>query len=179
MSVETCKARMAAQRDLSTAMDDPAGVRAGDEAMTCTAIIAEMQSIGFQGIDQATAEAARRAGEGLRTTYDRAHADAAELAARQSAAAAAAMLAPQPVQGALSLAQSAEQAALAKRAAAELSAARTRSAATTADAMSELAARLQAHPRYARLMALVQARGCTMDDAPSAPAASDGARPRD
>ncbi len=169
MSVADCEAMKASQAALMGAVATPGGERPGDEAMTCDQIIDEMRSSNFAGVSQGTAREGQAAGEELQETVDRRTDMAKAMAARQTAATAAASLAPNAVQGAVAAAQSAEQQALAVDATREVQSARSRTMAANAASARELAANLQANPRFARLMQLVMAKNCQTDGASPSP----------
>ncbi|MBN8481485.1 MAG: hypothetical protein J0L88_07855 [Xanthomonadales bacterium] len=167
MSVADCEAMKASQGALIGAVAAPGGERPGDEAMTCEQIIAEMRSSNFAGISVDTAEESKAAGEELQSTVERRNEMAQAMATRQTAATAAASLGPNAVQGAVAAANSAEQQALARDAMRDMQGARARAMAANAASALELAASLQANPRFARLMQLVMAKNCDTNDAPA------------
>ena len=166
MSVEDCEAMKASQAALSGAVATPGGERPGDEAMTCEQIIDEMRSSNFAGVSVDTANESKAAGEELQSTYERRNEMAQAMAARQTAATAAASLGPNAVQGAVAAANSAEQQALAADATRDMRGARGRAMAANSASALELSANLQANPRFARLMQLVMAKNCDTNDAP-------------
>lgn len=167
MSVEACEARKRSYGNLSQAAETPGGERPGDEAMTCTEIIAEMQASRFAGVSAGTAAEGAAAGTELRAAYEGGVTAAGTLAAKQGAETAALAMLPNAVQGVVAYQHAAEQQALAARNAAAIGPARDRVMAANAASSDELAASLRANPRFARLMQLVQARDCRFEDAPS------------
>lgn len=166
MSVAACQARKAAQANLDTAVDTPGGERPGDAAMSCTQVIAEMQSMQFAGVSEGTAHEGMAAGQQLRDAYQGGQARAGAMAARQTAETMAVGAMPNAVQGAVMYRHAAEQKALAAQNSAAIRPARERTAAANTTSMQELAASLQANPRFARLMALTQEKNCQYGDAP-------------
>ncbi len=166
MSVADCEAMKASQAALTGAVATPGGERPGDDAMTCEQIVDEMRSSNFAGVSVDTSEESKAACEELQTTVDRRNEMAQAMAARQAAATAAASLGPNAVQGAVAAANSAEQQALARDAMRDVHGARGRATAAIAASSLELAASLQANPRFARLMQLVMAKNCDTHDAP-------------
>lgn len=166
MTVADCEAMKASHAALTGAMATPGGERPGDEAMTCEQIIDEMRSSHFAGVSQGTAQEGQAAGEDLQATLDRRIDMAKAMAARQAATTAATALAPNAVQGAVAAAQAAEQQALAADATREMKSARGRTMAANAASARELSANLEASPRFVRLMQLVMAKNCPMNDPP-------------
>ncbi len=168
LSVEACERKKAALLSLQDASATPGGERPGDEAMTCTQLIAELQSMG-PGIDPALGEKARIAGEAVRETYDRQNAAAKAMAARQAAESIAAMAGPNIVQGIVGAKHSAESVALGTAGSQAMRGARDQASFASADASDALAQRMRDDPRFARLLALVQRKNCGMGDMPKVP----------
>lgn len=166
MSMEACEARKRSYGNLSQAVDTSGGERPGDEAMTCTEIIAEMQASRFAGVGADTAAEGVAAGTELQAAYEGGVAAAGALAAKQGVETAAAAMLPNAVQGTVAYRHAAEQQALAARTTAAVGPARDRAMQANAASSDELAASLRANPRFARLMQLVQARNCQFEDAP-------------
>ena len=167
MTVAACEARKRSFGNLSEAVDTPGGERPGDEAMSCTDIIAEMQASRFAGVSADTAAEGAAAGAELRAAYEGGVAAAGALAAKQGAETAAVAMLPNAVQGAVAYQHAVEQRALAERSGAAIRPARDRTMEANSASSDELAASLRANPRFARLMQLVQARDCRFEDAPS------------
>lgn len=166
ISVEACEAMKASQAALAEAAATPGGARPGDDALGCDALAAEMRTLDVQGVSRATADESQRAGEALQATLDRRTADAATMAARQAAGTAAASAGPNALQGAVAAKHTAEQAVLAREASREMQGVAGRATLANAASAMELAASLQANPRFARLMQLMVARNCDTDDPP-------------
>ena len=162
MSVETCEAQKAAFGNLGAAVAAPGGARAGDAAMTCPQIIAELQATDFSGVSAETAAEGVAAGEQLRGAMAASQARAVGLAATQTAETAAASVAPNAVQGAVAMKHEAEQAALRRAALAQVRPAQTRTGLANAASAQELANSLQANPRAATLIQLAAARNCQL-----------------
>jgi hypothetical protein len=166
MTVEACRAQQAAYGGLGQAVNTPGGERPGDESMSCAQIIAEMKSSHFAGVSAETAQAGVVAGQQLQDTYQRRMALAGTMGAQHMGESMAVAAAPNAVQGAVMYKQTAEQQALARDAAAEMQPVRTRAMMANAASADELAANLQANPRFARLMQLVMQKNCQYSDAP-------------
>lgn len=164
MTVEACRAQMAAYGQLGQAMNTPGGERPGDEAMTCAQIIAEMKSSHFAGVSPETAQAGVVAGQELQDTYQRRMALAGTMGAKHMGESMAVAGAPNAVQGAVMYKQTAEQQALAQAAAAEMQPVRSRAMMANAASTNELVANMQANPRFARLMQLVQQKNCEVNE---------------
>ena len=171
MSVETCRARQASHLQLMDAAQTPGGERPGDAQMSCTDVIAEMQAAHFAGVSAGTAAESVEAGEQLRETYQASQARGGALAARQTAETMAVATMPNAVQGAVAMRHAAEQKALGAQNTAAMLPARERATQANTTSAMELAASLQANPRFARLMQLVQEKNCQFTDAPSGSAA--------
>lgn len=166
MSVEACEARKRSVGNLDAAVDTPGGERPGDAQMSCTQVIAEMQSLHFAGISQGTAQEGAQAGSELQAAYQGSQARAGAMAARHTAETMAVGAMPNAVQGAVMYRHAAEQQALGAQNSAAMRPARERVMAANTASSNELAANLRANPRFARLMALVQEKNCQMSDAP-------------
>jgi hypothetical protein len=172
LSLEACRQMMAGAGQAQSALADARGARAGDTAMNCQDISAEMgtlQGIGLSRQSRAESDAAS-------TQYQQTM--AAQLAQlRQQAAAgavavttaAAADMALQLATGGLvsgHAAQATQQAAIAQgrvqgdRMAEERRPAEQRLANATSHDTAEMARQLQANPRFARLVELALAKGC-------------------
>lgn len=169
LTVAECERRKASAGQLDAAMRAPDGERPGDAALTCAEAIAEMQSLQFAGVSADTADEGRAAGERVRETLERGDAAAGAMAARQAGEALAVAAMPNPVKGAVLYKHRAEQIALGQANMAGMADARGRAAEANGRAAVELAANLQANPRFARLMRLVQEKNCAFDDAPATP----------
>lgn len=155
MTVESCKAMMQIGRD------DPSAHRAGDEAMTCDQIFAEMQATPGMGVSEA--EAARtnkiiRDGETLTARHSaKASAAIAPNMAVISAIGVASNVLPNAVTAPLVAAQQAQMAAKGK-VAGDAYLKETRQLTTDSTAM--MSSRL-GNPRVSRLSNLAMQKGCT------------------
>lgn len=170
LTVAECERRKASYGQLDSAVHAPEGERPGDEALTCTEAIAEMQSLRFSGVAADTARENVAAGEQLREAVDSGDAAAGAMAARHTAETMAVAAMPNAVQGVVAYRHAAEQVALGQANTARMAAARGRAADASGKASEELATALHANPRFARLMRLVQQKNCQFGDAPAAPA---------
>lgn len=166
LTVDECERRKASYGALDTAVHAPGGERPGDEAMTCTQAIAEMQSMHFVGVTADTARESVAAGSQLQAAYGASQAAAGAMAARHTAETMAAATMPNAVQGAVMYRHAAEQTALGRTNAARIAAARGRTTDANSQASEELAANLYANPRFARLIQIVQQKRCQFSDAP-------------
>jgi hypothetical protein len=162
MTMEACEAQKAAFANLGAAADTPSGARAGDAALDCPQIVAELQASNFAGVGAATAAEGVTAGKELRDAQAAAQAQAVALSGRQTGETAAASLGPNAVQGAVAAKHAAEQAVLQQSASAAIRPAQTRAIMANAASAQELAASLQANPRVATLMQLAAARNCQL-----------------
>ncbi len=166
LSVEACEAMKESQKRLAEAASAPGGERRGDDTMTCSDLEAEMRSMHVPGVSAKTAAEAQAAGAELRAVQDSRMKETATVAARQGAETAAASLAPNAVQGAVAGKHAAEQSALARNATQEMQAATDRATLANSASALELAASLQANPRFARVMQLMVERNCETNDGP-------------
>ena len=164
MSVESCKAMLGMGARLDSAMNDPAGRRPGDEAMTCAAIFAELQTMAGVGIADASmarADAVMAAGTAL------ANRQAAEMTAfiietyaLGAVMGAVSAVTPNFVGAAIAAAWQARFMGLAARQAAEQAPLRAQVNEAVLANLGELGESLQANPRFARLVHLAMAKSC-------------------
>jgi len=166
MTVAECERRKSSYGQLDAAVHAPGGERPGDEAMTCTEVIAEMQSMSFVGVTADTARENLAAGNQLRAAYEGGTSAAAAMGARHSMETMAVATMPNAVQGAVMYRHAAEQAALGRANSASMASARGRASNAISEASEELAANLHANPRFARLIQIVQQKNCQFSDAP-------------
>lgn len=163
MTVETCERRMAAQAEMMTAMETPGGERAGDDRMTCEAIVAELKTINVSGVSATNAAEGAAAAGDVMAIMQRAQAEAMGTMAIQTARSAAAAAIPGNVAGhAAATANMAEQKAMQDRVAAQMNPARDRLATANTNAMGDLVKAMRANPRFARLVKLAGERNCSV-----------------
>ena len=165
MTYDQCMQMAASQSAMQSAQNDPAGMRPGDEAMTCDQIKAEFMANGGLHVDQAQAAQGQAAAKDFQTKNQQIQAEAMAMEARESATAAATTAAAYtPFGGAAAAAaqaqQQADQAALNAKAQKELVPAQQRMVSSTTSTMSDISAQMQANPRQARLMSLAQEKNC-------------------
>ncbi|MFD0737741.1 hypothetical protein ACFQZQ_00345 [Lysobacter koreensis] len=159
MTREACEAQKSSMLGLSQTMQaSGAGARPGDDAMTCDQIVAEMQTMQVAGVSADNAAEAQAAGRQLKATQERAQAAGAAMMARQTLETAAAAVGPNAVQGVVSARQTAEQIAAGQRNKAAMQDATSRTTLAVAAATGDVAAAMQANPRWGRLIALSAAR---------------------
>jgi hypothetical protein len=161
MSVESCGQMMKTQTALRGAMNMPGGERPGDDTLTCAQIIEEMKTTGATGVSQANAAEGKAAAEDMKAAMQRAQAEAAALAATQTARTAASAAIPgNAAGGANATMNMAEQKALQDRVNAQVNPARDRVMQANANAMADLARSMRENPRFARLVKLAGERNC-------------------
>lgn len=175
LTVAECERKKASVGQLDAVMRTPGGERPGDENLSCAQVIAEMQSLHFAGISEDTAHESAAAGQQLREALESGTAAAGAMAARHTMETMAVVAMPNAVQGVVAYRHAAEQVALGKANTARMADARGRAGDIASQANMELAANLQANPRFARLMQLVQQKNCQFNDAPAPPAREPGA----
>lgn len=162
MTVESCEQMMKTQMDLMSALNTPGGERPGDEQMSCAQIIEEMKTTKASGVSPGNAAEGKAAAEDLKGAMQRAQAEAAALAAVQTARNMAAAAVPGNAPGqANAMLGMAEQKALQDKASAQINPARERLVQANANSMADLARSMRENPRFARLMQLTMQRGCT------------------
>jgi hypothetical protein len=165
MSYDQCMQMAASQQAMQAAQNDPAGVRPGDEAMTCDQIKAEFMAKGGMNVDKTQLAQAQTAGKNFQAKNNQIQAEGQALVARETvtntAASAAAMT---PFGGAAAAAaqahNAAEQAAFNAHAQAELNPAEQQMMGANANLIGGISNQLQANPRQARLMSLAQRKNC-------------------
>ena len=99
ISVAACEQMVRMQAEMMTALNTPGGERPGDDKLTCAQSIEEMKATRAAGVSPATASENKAAAEDMKTTMERAQAEAAALAAAQTARSAAAAAVPGNVAG--------------------------------------------------------------------------------
>lgn len=163
MTVETCERRMAAHRDMMSALEAPGGERSGDARMSCDAIVAELKTINVSGVSAANAAEGAAAGEAVMAIMRRVQTETMGMMASQTARSAAAATIPGNVAGhTAATSNMAEQIAMQNRLAAELGPARERLDTASTNAMADLVRAMRANPRFARLVKLAGERNCSV-----------------
>jgi hypothetical protein len=164
ISVEACKAMLGLGTTLNAAADDPTGRRPGDEAMSCEAIFAELQTLAFAGISEATSA---RTAAAVADSTALANRQAGELGAfiaesyaMGAVAGAVGAVTPNFVGAAIAAAWQARFAGLAAKQAAEQAPVRAQVNEAILASVGDLNQSIQANPRFARLTQLGMSKGC-------------------
>jgi hypothetical protein len=166
MSFEACQQMMGAAASMQNSMNDPAGMRPGDDDMTCDQIRAELMT--QQGItpNREHVREAQVAAKDFQAKSAQIQAEGAALAAQQAAVATgASALSLVPGVGdvaarAVMASQAAQQQAFGAHATAVLNPAENRVMNTTGSVVSDMAQSLQNNPRFARLGSLAMKKNC-------------------
>jgi hypothetical protein len=166
MSYETCQKMMNSAASMQGAMNDPAGQRPGDGAMTCDQIKAEFMASGGVPLNRAHVTEAQAAASDYQGKSAKVQSEYSALVAQESAtnmAASAAGLVPgvgQATTAAANAKNTAEQKAFSAHAQSELTPATQRLSSSTGTVVSDVAANLQNDPRKARLISLAGKKNC-------------------
>lgn len=166
MSYETCQKMMSSAASMQGAMNDPAGQRPGDEAMSCDQIKAEFMASGGMTMNRSHVAEAQAAASDYQGKSAKVQSEYNALVAQESAtnlAASAAGLVPGVGQAAAAAANAkntAEQKAFSAHAQSELTPATQRLSSSTGTVVGDVAANLQNDPRKARLISLAGQKNC-------------------
>ena len=164
ISVEACKAMLSVGTRLQSDAADPSARRAGDEAMSCAAIYAELKTLAGAGISDASvakAEAAVAGGTAMVTRQTaQLSAFIIETYALGLVAGAVDAYTPNFVGAALAAAWQARAAGLGATMAAEQASLRAPLSEAMLANVGELGESMRANPRFARLMQLGASKEC-------------------
>jgi hypothetical protein len=147
-------------------MNDPAGMRPGDEAMTCDQIKGELLASGGVPMNPAHVAQAQSAATELKTRQAQVQKEGRALAAQESATNASASslgavpYAGKAAQAAADAKNTAEQNAFNAQAQRRLAPSERALSGSTAAMTSDMAANLQNDPRKARLISLAGKKDC-------------------
>jgi hypothetical protein len=149
---------------MEAAAEDPTARRPGDEAMSCAAIFAELQTLAGVGIsDASSARAAAVVGDGTALGKRQAaelNAFIVESYALGAVAGVVGAFTPNFVGAAIAAAGQAQFVGLATKQAAEQAPLRAQMDETVLAGMGELGQSMQANPRFARLVQLATNKRC-------------------
>ena len=151
---------------MQNSMNDPAGQRPGDEAMSCDQIKAEFLASGGIAMNKSHVAEGQAAASNYQSKSATVQSEYAALVAQESAsnlAASAAGFVPgvgQAAQAAADAKNTAEQKAFNAHAQAEMTPATQRLASSTGTVVSDVATNLQNDPRKARLISLATQKNC-------------------
>jgi hypothetical protein len=165
MTYDQCMQMAASQQAMQAAQNDPAGIRPGDEAMTCDQIKAEFAANGGFKVDKAQVAQAQTAGQNFTAANNQVQADARAMQAREAPMnAAAAATGMTPVGGAAAAAAQAQsvadQQALNAEARQKLDPAERQLMSADTSVVGSVATQMQANPRQARLVGLAEQKNC-------------------
>lgn len=165
MTYDQCMQMAASQTAMQNAQNSPAGVRPGDDAMTCDQIKAEFVANGGISVDKTQVAQAQTASQNFITANNQVQADARAAQARETATAAATAVAGMtPFGGAAAAAAQAQavadQQALNAEAKQKLGPAQQQLMTANTNMTTNIATQMQANPRQARLMSLAQQKNC-------------------
>jgi hypothetical protein len=166
MSYETCQKMMNSAASMQGAMNDPAGQRPGDEAMSCDQIKAEFMASGGINMNRSHVAEGQAAASDYQQKSAKVQSEYAALVAQESAtnmAASAAGMVPgvgRAAQAAADAKNTAEQNAFKAHAQAEMTPAAQRLTSSAGTEVSDVAASLQNDPRKARLISLATQKNC-------------------
>ncbi|MDP3660362.1 hypothetical protein [Phenylobacterium sp.] len=166
MTQAACEQMMGQAKSMQSAMDDPAGQRPGDAAMTCDQVKAELSTQQNVGVSHEHVAEGQAASADYLSTEKRVKAEGAALSAGQTAVntgAAALSLVPGVGAAASTAAAASTMAAtnaFGQRANAELTPARQRLTSSAAASMGDVARSMQDNPRFATLARLAQEKDC-------------------
>ena len=166
MSLETCQKMMNSAASMQGAMNDPAGMRPGDEAMSCDQIKAEFMASGGITMNRSHVAEGQAAASDYQSKSAKVQSEYAALVAQESAtnvAAGAAGMVPgvgKATQAAADAKNTAEQKAFNAHAQAEMSPAAQRLTSSAGTELSDVAGNLQNDPRKARLISLATQKNC-------------------
>ncbi|MDP3174884.1 MAG: hypothetical protein Q8M88_10670 [Phenylobacterium sp.] len=166
MTQAACEQMIGQAKAMQSAMDDPAGQRPGDAAMTCDEVKAELSTQQNIGVSRDHLAEGQAASADYLAREKRVQAEGAALAARQAAVntgAAALSLVPGVGAAASTAAAASTMAATSafgQRANAELTPARRRLSSSTAASMGDVTRSMQDNPRFATLARLAQEKNC-------------------
>jgi hypothetical protein len=166
MTLEACLKMVGSAASIQRSMNDPAGMRPGDEAMTCDQIKGELMASGGVPMNRTHVAQAQSAATDLQTRQAQVQKEGQALAAQESATnAAASSLAAVPyagkaAQAAADAKNTAEQNAFNTQAQKKLAPSERALSGSTATLTSDMAANLQNDPRKARLISLAGKKDC-------------------
>jgi hypothetical protein len=172
MSMEQCQAMKAMAQNAQTSMNDPAGVRPGDERMSCADIEAEMRTMNGVGVSDQHRAQGEAAKQEFQATAAKQRAEATALAAKESAevsAAAAADTATELATGGLVRGRATEavtrksldeQKVVGERMAKEMAPKEQAVFGAVINSGGDMNQSMQSNPRFARLMKLAMDKQC-------------------
>ena len=166
MTLEACLKMMGSAASIQSSMNDPAGMRPGDDAMTCDQIKGELMASGGVPMNRAHVAQAQSAATDYTTKSAQVQRESQALAAQETATSAAASslgavpFAGKAAQGAADAKNTAETNAFNARAQKTLSPSERALSGSTATLTSDMAANLQNDPRKARLISLAGKKNC-------------------
>jgi hypothetical protein len=161
ISVESCKQMLGAQQTLTAAANDPSAARPGDENMTCDQIAAEMKQQQFSADKTKLADAQTAMTDFQKKTAEQ-QKEVNELVAKESAE--ESLLSKVVPVNAVAAAEAkrieAEQRETNERMAKESKPLAEKAISTNAAVMSDVANKMAANPRMARLAQLAMTKNC-------------------
>lgn len=165
MSAEACRAMIGMAQGMKTSGSDPSALRAGDEAMSCDQINAEMRSVATPMVSAETGANARAAADAELALREKQQAEAQAFVAGQMAmgvGAGAVGTLPGGGYAAMAAQQAmmAQQQAFAQKQAAEAAPVRAQTSQALTATATEMTLGMQQNPRFARLMNLSVQKNC-------------------
>ncbi|HEY2357517.1 MAG TPA: hypothetical protein VGH86_08705 [Phenylobacterium sp.] len=166
MTLEACLKMTNSATSMQRSMNDPAGMRPGDEAMTCDQIKAELMTSGGIQMNRGHVAQAQSAATDFQTKQAQVQRESQALVAEETATNAAASaagnvpFAGKAAQAAADAKNTAESNAFNAHAQKTLNPAQQALSGSTATLASDMAANLQNDPRKARLISLAGAKNC-------------------
>ena len=146
MTREACEQMKASAMSMQGSMNDPAGMRPGDDDMTCDQIKAELMTQHFSGVSAAHAQEGQAAAKDFQAKNKQIQGEVAAAVVQETAVSEAA--------------NNATNAALDAHAKAVLTPAEQRMMSSTATSMNDVAQGMQSNPRAARLSSLAMRKNC-------------------
>lgn len=160
MTVEQCKAMLDMAEDAQSSMNDPAGIRPGDENMGCADIEAEMRTLRVDTVSAQHLAQGKAAAQDFQSEVKRQEAAAAVMSAKATAEQVAASVAG-PVASTIAQQHIATEERVVGDQMARKMAPRQRAMIDATNAgMGDMQRAMQSSPRFARLIKLAMERGC-------------------
>jgi hypothetical protein len=161
ISVESCKQMLGAQQTLTAAANDPSAARPGDENMTCDQIAAEMKQQQFTADKTKLADAQTAMTDFQKKTAEQ-QKEAAALVAKETAeeSLVSKVVPVNAVAAAEAKRVEAEQREMNERMAKESKPLAEKAIGTNAALISDVANKMAANPRMARLAQLAMTKQC-------------------